>query len=58
MGDIVSLRPESPPEQLERLARRPLQVRRDYLLWLAARLRELDALAHDQDDQQQLELAA
>jgi hypothetical protein len=42
--NVVSLRPTAHADRLERIARRPLQPRRDYLLWLASRVRALEAL--------------
>jgi hypothetical protein len=56
---VVPLRQPSAADRLETLARRPLQPRRDLLLKLATRLRELEALdrdLRDEHDDGQLEL--
>jgi hypothetical protein len=48
---VVELRPPTAADQLEALARRPLQPRRDLLRQLPGRQRALDALV---DEQRQL----
>ena len=56
---VVPLREPSGADRLEKLARRPLQPRRELLLDLAARLRALEefereGVNHGEDGQQQL----
>jgi hypothetical protein len=49
--NVVPLRQVSAVDRLERLARRPLQARRDELRSLAGRLRALDNLDRRHRDQ-------
>lgn len=53
---VVAIRPASPADRLDRLARRPLQRHRQELRVLARRLRTLEALDREHEPAQ-LELA-
>jgi hypothetical protein len=48
---VVPLRPDTPASRLERFARRPLQPRRELLLFLAGRLRTVEALDFREHEQ-------
>jgi hypothetical protein len=54
---VVLMQQPSEADRLEALARRPLQPRREWLLWAAERLRALEALDRGTPDKApQLEL--
>jgi hypothetical protein len=56
--NVVPLRPESAADRLERLARRPLQPRREELLEVAGSLRALEAFTVAGREQLSLDLEA